>query len=400
MTILQNQSILDAVLTRYGSMEAAIAFCLSNGTSISYLPNAGASYTEPAVKGNAAVQRYLRSRDITIGTAGNTVCGRVYALELIAITATTITVSFTAGEGAIALEWGIGDEEPETLHTSSIGATVLEIEGLAPGTASKFWIRSVCEGAVSIWNIMPFVTAEVGFHHDIILRPVRMHVTKDADSTYGYVLNYTGDPDFVNTYPLLEDWQAPTHLLRHTKEQIDMYGALHPLEVIGLTPASGNMTAKSAQFVSHSLALPGSTYLWNTAEGGLPDNIFPRFIDTEGNRAACSPVLVYDTVGDSLYTMLGTMTLGSGYTDHGMYMLPITISHEGDNAFFNIISMKLIRWTGTDYAFVATASPGTTVIAELMPGTHELLLCVIYRSVDAIDNTPVSFNAIVIDVSL
>lgn len=400
MTILPNQSVLDAVLTRYGTLDAALAFCQANGIPISHIPIAGTQYLEPLIKGNKNAQLYLESRDIEIGTAGSMVCGRVHSLELTTVTTTSVTFSFIAGDGAIALQWGIGDEAPETPELIGIAETSVVVEGLAPSTASKFWIRSVCDGSVSIWNIMAFVTEEMGYHHSIVLRPVRMHVSKDADATYGYVLNYVADPAFENIYPLLEDWQPPMHLLRHTKEQIDTYGALHALEPIMLTPSSGNMASKTAQFVSHTLSLPGTTYLWNTYEGGLPDHLFPRFIDVENNRAVCAPVVVYDTISDVLYTMLGTMTLGAGHTAHGVYILPVSIGHDGDNPFFEIMAMKLIRRIGSGYAFVALATPGDTVIAELPPGRHELVLTVSYRSVDAIDIGPVSFNALILDVSL
>lgn len=400
MTILPNQSVLDAVLTRYGTLDAALAFCQANGIPISHIPAAGTQYLEPLIKGNKNAQLYLESRDIEIGTAGSMVCGRVHSLELTSVTTTSVSFSFIASEGAIALQWGIGDEEPETLELISPSATSLLVEGLAPSTSSKLWMRSVCNGSVSIWNIMPFTTEEMGYHHSIVLRPVRMHVSKDPDATYGYVLNYVADPAFENAYPLLEDWQPPLHLLYHTKEQIDTYGILHALEPIVLTPSSGNMVSKTAQFVSHTLGFVGTTYLWNTNEGGLPDYLFPRFIDVENNRAVCSPVVVYDSVTDVLYPMLGTMILGAGHTAHGVYILPVSIGHDGDNPFFEIMAMKLLRRVAGDYEFVAVATPGDTVMAELMPGTHELLLAVSYRSVDAIDIGPVSFNALVIDVSL
>jgi hypothetical protein len=400
MTILPNQSVLDAVLTQYGSLDAAIAFCIANNIPISHLPAAGTQYAAPSIKGNKIVQQYLESRDIEIGTAGSMMCGRVHSLELISVTTTSVTFSFIAGDGAIALQWGIGEEEPETLELIGITETSLTVEGLLPSTSSKFWIRTVCNGSVSIWNIMAFATEEIGYHHSIVLRPVRMHVSKDPDATYGYVLNYAANPAFENIYPLLEDWQSPNYLLYHTKEQIDAYGALHALEPIALTPSSGNMVSKTAQFVSHTLSLPGTTYLWNTHEGGLPDDLFPRFIDAENNRAACAPVVVYDTLTDTLYPMLGTMTLGTGHTAHGLYILPVTIAHDGDNPFFEIMGMKLLRRVPAGYDFVAMATPGTTILAELTPGRHELLLCVSYRSVDAIDIGPVSFNAVVIDVSL
>ncbi|GAA4465255.1 hypothetical protein GCM10023093_17090 [Nemorincola caseinilytica] len=70
VTVQPNQSILDVVLNEYGSLEAAMTFCTANGISLSTIPVAGTTYQVPAsIEGNAISLAYLRSRDITIGTA-------------------------------------------------------------------------------------------------------------------------------------------------------------------------------------------------------------------------------------------------------------------------------------------------------------------------------------------
>lgn len=399
LTIQPNQSILDAVLTQYGSLEAAMAFCRNNSIPISLLPNAGAKFDQPEIKGNILTKNYLNNKNITIGTLGNgSGCGIVIGLTISDITSTTLCASFVAGEGAIALEWAVTDIEPVSGTTISPSTTSLLVEGLTPSTSTKFWIRTLCSNGVSAWVLSEFTTLNSEFYMQMVLRPVMMHVTKTAGLTTDYVLNYVADASFYNRYPLQEDWPLPNNIHHTTKESIDEHGISHVVSLLSMTELSGSMASLTLQLAPYLLTVYGSIMVAYPSSIDFPINLFPSFIDVEGNTVPCSAVLVNGPDWYTLYYMQGTMDFGEGYTEDGMYKQPIIIGHHGDNPFFYIHSIKLMIRVGDHYETLATPLIGETVIVSLVAGRYELLLSVVYQSVDSSVALPASYNGAVLDI--
>lgn len=66
---MPNQSMLDVVISEYGALDAAMAFCAANDTPISSLPDPGTVFALTPTPGDNAVLRYLRERGVRIGTA-------------------------------------------------------------------------------------------------------------------------------------------------------------------------------------------------------------------------------------------------------------------------------------------------------------------------------------------
>lgn len=76
-----NQSLLDMVVTEYGTLEAAIAVCTANDISISYLPSTGEEITMPDVSKQDDIVLYLQRNNIVIGTVASHTLDYVIVLK-------------------------------------------------------------------------------------------------------------------------------------------------------------------------------------------------------------------------------------------------------------------------------------------------------------------------------
>lgn len=405
ITVQPNQSVLDVVLTQYGSMEAAMQFCLQNGIALSDLPDAGTQYAQPAIGGSIEAEadnKYLQSNGIVIGTAGDGLCGKVTGISVTDITATTAIAHFTAGEGATAMEWYISYGSLQDHGTIiAADATTVMLTGLLPHRAIKFFIRTICAGSKSPWMIKSFVTPELlPSELRILLRPVMMHVSKDVGLISDYVLNYTPDPDFYNFYDLQTDWPESTTLRRTTLEAVEADETGFPREIIPLSILSGNMASKYVQFAQHTEYIAGSIFIWFPNTTGFPDDMSPTFIDVEGNKAICAPVMVNDTGFGDFYTMQGTMEFGEGHVSGAEFIQPVTIGHVGDNPFLHLHGMKLISidMETDEQTLITYPIPGDTVNVPFHSGRYQLILLASYGTPTIEVTSIVSANAVALEV--
>ncbi len=69
--MLPNQTMLDVVLTKYGTMECGMAFLQANNCSIADTVVVGTVYNAPVLAdSDAEALAYLRQKGVVIGTKG------------------------------------------------------------------------------------------------------------------------------------------------------------------------------------------------------------------------------------------------------------------------------------------------------------------------------------------
>lgn len=399
MTLLPNQSILDAVLTRYGSLEAAVLFCIQNNIPISLLPAAGTHYTQPALSlGYDAVEStdYLRNKDIIIATANSGVCGVVTGITISEVEIRSALASFAAGENAQSIEWCIADGV-HTLPTSDTnveppGITSVELD-LDPATEYTFLVRTNCHGTDSSWRSVVFTTPPELFI-TMVFRPLMMHVdfSTSLPAPY-YAMQWGLDAGAYSEFgfailPVIPELQFTT------KSAWD--SGMPPFP--SLTPAIYDPGGTGMLFHVPAPIVPGTVYLWFS---NLGPNASCRYIDLVGNVAPCMPAVVYES-GMGLKKMLAQMECGAGSTLGGLFHLPIIISHTGDNIYFPVVEHRIKELIGGLWIDrTGPLSTGDAVLLAFTAGIHTIGVFTTYQSAGTLSPPPgpISINALVFRIA-
>jgi hypothetical protein len=399
MTIQPNQSVLDAILTQYGSLESALEFCIQNNIPFSLLPGAGTDYLHPVVDISydaTETKSYLQNKNIIIATSDTGVCGVVTGLSISDIEVHTAIASFIAGENAESLEWCMV-EGADTLpsaptHIISSGTTSIPL-AVNPSTEYSFLIRSNCHGTYSAWRRFVFTTPPELFI-TIVFRPLMMHVSFSVGlpSPY-YSMQWGIDTAAYSAYGFGPLPMVP--LLQFTTKA-NWDAGLLPFPA--LTPYIYDVSGTGMLFHVPAPIFPGTVYLWYS-------NLGPAaacyYTDLGSNIAPCMPVVVFEhSMG--VKKMMAQMICGLGYTLGGLFHLPITVAHSGDNVYFSIAEHRIKELIGG--VWVNRTGPlntGDTVNVAFTPGRHTIGIFTTYQSVGTLTPAagPIAINAMVFNIA-
>lgn len=399
MTIQPNQSILDAVLTQYGSLEAALEFCVQNNIPISLLPGAGTDYLQPVVASNydaTETKNYLQNKGIVVATANNGICGIVTGVSVSDIEIHSAVASFIAGENAESLEWclveGVHTEPSSTTHTETPATTSVPL-GLEPSTEYSFLIRTKCHGTNSAWKRIVFATPPELFI-TMVFRPLMMHVDFSVGLPAPYYTMQWGLE--FGAYSQYGFAMLPTVPLLQFTTKAAWDAGLPPFPA--LTPFAYDVSGTGMIFHVPSPITPGTVYLWYSSLGVAAAC---RYIDLMGNIAPCMPVVVFEQ-SMGVKKMLAQMHCGLGTTLGGLFHLPITISHTGDNVYFSIVEHRIKELIGG--VWVNRTGPlnsGDTLTLSFAAGIHTIGVFTTYQSsgTSTPPSGPTAINTIVFNVA-
>lgn len=322
ITIKPNQSVMDAVLTANGSMEAAMEFCLQNDVPISAIPAPGTEYAAVVSEADdAGATAYLAANKIVIGTANLQVCGLASA-EATAIEDTTARFSITVGENAVSYQWmalPAASGHPVEGYAGSSGT--LEVTGLTAGTDYKLWLRSRCLGNYSSWQALPFTTSSAApLEMAVVLYP-KQSVTSGYSAPNFYIFLNKHVGRFVSRYTLQSTYLATNK----------MYMEIYANYVAGGGTESYLSSSLTSMFVGGALynkpAIPATgeyrIYWVDFTESILTHT----FADVNGNEAVTAPVIIVNDAYDTTYYLQAKIDVQLVSSTTGSAVIKVTKSH-------------------------------------------------------------------------
>lgn len=404
--VQENQSLMDVVVSEYGSLEAAMSVCIANNLPITALPDAGTVLELPRVlraQANEPVVRYLKREGITIGTRADVhgVCGAISEVAVTEIGGYTAKLIWTTGTGGIGIEWivaedGDAPEPPADAGTGdfvAIGDDSVEMTGLTPMTEYSAFIRTKCgEDSYSPWARKVFTTIEGAM--SIILRPYTTLVAYEP----GAPLEYNISPfDFVSLNGLALLPSVFLQIRCQTKVQWDLYGDGTALTSLASAVDPSGTYVRFDEIPTYE---PGDIQMYYSDISTLSTCIL-YFKDNADYLAACAPFVLYSE-GEGLVTMLGQMILGVGYWAGETFVLPVTIDHMGVSEHFAVAPDGMAiayQIDDTWHPLELSLNPSDVVYLNLEPGVHKLGLFTNYISNPSGGVGPQSLNTMIIEIT-
>lgn len=399
LIIHPNQSLLDAVITHYGSLEAAMVFCISNNIPISQLPIPGTQLAITPTNSTYETERnraYLREKEIVIGTADVSTCALVSDLVVVSVTSHTATLTFTAGENALELQWsiveGVDISTITDIHTLAPGETSITIDGLVADTNYTFFIRSRCETDFSSWSYIVFATP-YSLAMNIILYPGLLTV------------NMSPGPLPASTYPL----SILTHEIINVNDHILspyiatlLYNVKSDWDMgIGGTVFLGAslMTSNALQFDLPGPLTTPEVYMW--ISGSLGSGSTFQLVDSEGYTAETMPFLLYSPATGT-NVMQSVLSIGEGTSLGMVYHMPVTIVSTGENPYFHVGEYRIKRYYGGLWVdIIGPLVAGAEYMLHLPVGVHKIGLFTTYQSSTlSAPPGPVAITSMVVEVSM